>query len=61
MAPRAPDTTKATVYLDQSTVCDAFRVHLQPPGADPAFRPLLTWVEHVARDANLCLSTAARR
>lgn len=58
MAPRTRDTTKPTVYLDQSTLCDAFRAHLQPAGADPAYRPLLPWIERVAREANLCLSTA---
>lgn len=58
MAPRATDRTKPTVYLDQSTVCDAFRVHLQTARADLAYRPLLPWIERVAREANLCLSTA---
>jgi hypothetical protein len=51
------DPTKPTVYLDHSTMCDAFRAHLV--GGQPghrAYLPLLSWIERVAQEANLCLS-----
>lgn len=57
MAPRVPDRAKPTVYLDQSTICDAFQAHLQP-SRHHVYRPLLPWIERVAHEANLCLSTA---
>lgn len=58
MPSKQHDATKPTVYLDQSTLSDAFRVH--KPGrskpVDPAYRSLRGWVERVAHQANLCVS-----
>jgi hypothetical protein len=57
MPSKPHDRTKPSVYLDQSTLCDAFGAHAV--GARPeasAYRPLLPWIERVAREANLCLS-----
>ncbi|WP_394845136.1 hypothetical protein LZC95_49915 [Pendulispora brunnea] len=58
MPPRAYDASKVTFYLDQSTVSDAFRAVTVPPRADAAYRPLLAWMERLAREANLCFSIA---
>lgn len=52
------DPTTPTVYLDQSTLSDAFRASLGDPRASADYRPLRAWIEHVARTANLCLSNA---
>ena len=59
MSSKVRDLTKPTFYLDHSTLMDAFRANavggrMKP--SLPAYRPLLGWVERVAREANLCLS-----
>lgn len=53
------DPTKPTVYLDQSTLSDAFRAHHSGIGrlADPAYLPLRQWIGRVAVEANLCISS----
>ena len=58
VAPRLREKSKRTIYLDQSTLCDAFRSCMQPPSAVAEYRPLMPWIERVAHEANLCLSTA---
>jgi len=50
------DPSKPTFYLDQSTLCDAFRAHDSVKPSDAAYRPLLPWIERIAREANLCVS-----
>jgi hypothetical protein len=55
--PRHAQLGSRTFYLDQSTLCDAFRAHCMGPGAaDPHYRPLYPWIERVATEANLCIS-----
>lgn len=58
MPSKVRDRDKPTFYLDHSTLCDAFRAHTlgSVKAAHPAYRPLLGWIERVAREANLCLS-----
>jgi hypothetical protein len=56
MGSRAYDASKPTVYLDHSTLVDAFKVHVPGTNVDHAYRPLKGWVERVAGEANLCLS-----
>ncbi len=53
------DQSKPTFYLDHSTLCDAFRAHAvgSSKPAEAEYRPLFDWVERVAKEANLCLST----
>jgi hypothetical protein len=58
MPPRPRDPSTKTVYLDQSTLCDAYRACMSPPSALATYKPLKGWIERVAREANLCLSTA---
>lgn len=58
MPPRSRDPTTKTIYLDQSTLSDAFRSCLEPPTASAAYQPLNAWIGRVAREANLCVSTA---
>ncbi len=49
--------TRPTFYLDTSTLCDAVRAHIiAPRQADPAYAPLLPWLERISDQANLCLS-----
>ena len=58
MPSKSRDKARPTFYLDNSTLCDAFRAHLVQ-GATPsdvAYHPLFNWVERVAKEANLCLS-----
>jgi hypothetical protein len=54
------DPTRPTFYLDNSTLCAAIKAHRLEPDAPryAAYRPLASWVERVAKEANLCLSTA---
>lgn len=47
---------KPAFYLDHSTLCDAFRADKLRDGTDPCYRPLVSWIERVANEANLCLS-----
>lgn len=56
MGSRAYDASNQTVYLDHSTLVDAFKVHLPRTNVDPAYLPLRGWIERVAAEANLCLS-----
>ena len=53
------DPSKPTVYPDHSTLSAAFKAHRNQPDAAnyAAYLPLRDWFEHVAHDANLCLST----
>lgn len=56
MPPRPRDPSKKTIYLDQSTLSDAYRASLDPPTTkDARFKPLRPWVERVAQEANLSL------
>jgi hypothetical protein len=59
MPSKQRDPQKPTVYLDQSTLSDAFRAHHSGVGrlADPAYLPLLQWIGRVAAEANLCISS----
>lgn len=50
--------TKPTIYLDQSTLVDAFQAWYPTAKAREAYRPLRAWIERVAHEANLCLSNA---
>ncbi|MBI2392160.1 MAG: hypothetical protein HYV09_21405 [Deltaproteobacteria bacterium] len=55
--PRRP--TKPSVYLDQSTLSDAFRAGLindRKPDRLRGYGPLAPCVERVASDADLCVS-----
>jgi hypothetical protein len=59
--PRPVLLGKPLVYLDQSTLSDAFRAHAvlgAGRAADPAYAPLLPWMEGVAQRGNLVLSMA---
>jgi hypothetical protein len=59
MTSRSHRPDKPTIYLDHSTLCDAFKaVHIDPDGADTdrTYAPLCGWVERVSVEANLCLS-----
>jgi hypothetical protein len=60
MPPKPFDPTRPTFYLDNSTLCAAIKAHRLEPDAPrySAYRPLAGWVERVAKEANLCLSTA---
>jgi hypothetical protein len=60
MASKPHNPTKISVYLDHSTLCDAFKAHRNRPDATDysAYRPLRDWLERVSTEANLCLSTA---
>jgi hypothetical protein len=58
MATGAHDPTRPTIYLDQSTLVDAFQAWYATPKARDVYRPLRAWVERVAHEANLCLSSA---
>lgn len=53
------DPSAPTVYLDQSTLCDALKsVFLGNHAVRPPQSPILTWLASVAREANLCISLA---
>ena len=59
MPPR-PRQPGPTIYLDTSTLSNAFSSHdltLTAPGRpDAAFQALLPWIGRVAVEANLCVS-----
>ncbi len=57
MASKVRDRSKPVVYLDTSTLCDAFKAHVGS-GSEKlaAYRPLLPWIAGVAKKANLCVS-----
>lgn len=59
MPPKSRDPDRPTFYLDQSTLSDAFRSTFVEGArrSDPAYLPLRPWIERVAREANLCLSS----
>jgi len=56
MADKRRDATQPTIYLDTSTISDAFKAHGAAADQLAAFRPLLPWCERVAQEANLCMS-----
>lgn len=58
MPARPHDPTRPTIYLDQSTLVDAFQAWYPTAKAREAYRPLRAWIERVAHEANLCLSSA---
>lgn len=45
-----------TVYLDHSTLCDAFRANAGDATVHPTYKTLFQWVESVALEGGLCLS-----
>lgn len=47
---------RPTVYLDTSTLSDAFAAAAGGATASPVFAPLRPWIEHVAATSNLCVS-----
>lgn len=52
------DATRKTIYLDQSTISDAFLATEGKRNSDVGYEPLQGWIARVSREANLCLSTA---
>ncbi len=58
MAVGRHDPTRKTIYLDQSTISDAFLATEGRSNSDRGYAPLRDWIERVAHEANLCLSTA---
>jgi len=59
MPARCRRSERPTVYLDQSTLSDAFSaMDALADDSRAAFQPLVTWVHEAAREANLCLSPA---
>jgi hypothetical protein len=53
------DPTKPSFYLDNSTLCAAMKAHRLRADADKysAYLPLIPWIERLAHEANLCMST----
>lgn len=58
MAVGRHDPTRKTIYLDQSTISDAFLATEGRSNSDAGYAPLRDWIDRVAHEANLCLSTA---
>ncbi len=59
MPSKTVDPNKPTFYLDNSTLCAGIKAHRLLKGNAEAFapyRPIVPWVERVAREANFCLS-----
>jgi len=60
MPPKHYDPSRPTFYLDNSTLCSAWKAHRHEKDAAKyaAYSALVPWIERVAQEANLCLSHA---